>query len=140
MSWLEVIKKNADKKVEEKKVEKVEEEKEDFDVRKLEEYRDFDEEFDLNYENELIDIKMTFLELLEEYGFPLMNSRDTYLNYNNSYKEFMKRNTFNGDKLKYECETFNEQLRQDYLDASEDDEAFNNLNPIDSKKPKKEIE
>ncbi len=134
MSWLEVIKKNADKVIDEKKEVKVEEEEEVFDIKKLEEYRDFDDEFEINYGNEVMDIKVLFMELIEEYGFPLMNSRDSYMNPKNSFIEFMKRNTDKGDLLKYECEQFNEELRIDYLNASDDDEFNLNVNETKTKK------
>jgi hypothetical protein len=86
--------------------------------------KDPDEEFELLYNNKIIDLKLEFLEIINHEGLPFLNNKKILNNIYNKFFDFIKYNSKNYDNVIKNVEKQN----IEYLNQTElsDEENLNN--------------
>ena len=86
--------------------------------------KDPDEEFELLYNNKIIDLKLEFLEIINNEGLPFLNNKKILNNIYNKFFDFIKYNSKNYDNVIKNVEKQN----IEYLNQTElsDEENLNN--------------
>ena len=89
--------------------------------------KDPDEEFELLYNNKIIDLKLEFMELIKDESLPFLNIEKILKN-DNKFLDFIKYNSKNFDNVIKNVEIHN----NDYINQSEisDEENLNDLYEI----------
>ncbi len=112
MNWASIVKKEVEIPVEKKeKIEVVEEPKQ---VKIMEGILDFDEEFEIEYMNDLREIKVDFEDLMDTLGFPFMNWRNYIDNYENTFYEYMKRYLVEAENIRKRVKDNNDEINLQY--------------------------
>ena len=82
--------------------------------------KDPDEEFELLYNNKIIDLKLEFLEIINNEGLPFLNNKKILNNIYNKFFDFIKYNSKNYDNVIKNVEKQNiEYLNQTELSYEE---------------------
>jgi len=86
--------------------------------------KDPDEEFELLYNNKIIDLKLEFMELIKDESLPFLNVQKILKN-DNKFLDFIKYNSKNFDTVIKNVEKFN----NEYLNQNEgsDEEYIDNI-------------
>jgi len=117
MNWATVVKKEVNIQVEKKeKIEVIEEPKM---VKIMEGILDFDEEFEMEYMNDLREVKIDFEDLMDTLGFPFMNWRSYIDKYENTFYEYIKKYLVEADTIRKRVQMNNDEVNQQYEDDND---------------------
>lgn len=117
MNWASVVKKEVNIQIEKKEIIEVIEEPKV--VKIMEGILDFDEEFELEYMNDLREVKIDFEDLMDTLGFPFMNWRSYIDNYENTFYEYIKKYLVEAETIRKRVQINNDEVNQQYEDEND---------------------
>jgi hypothetical protein len=133
MSWVQVASKNKDKKI--KEIPK-EEKKEEVKEVVFDGIRYFEEEWDIFYGGQVLDVWYDFKKIIEEDNLPFLNTHFTKEGYHpdKTFRNYLKLYLREADKLYEEIEEANETLQQEI----EEENYYNEFGELEYKKKYKD--
>ena len=144
MNWVNITKKNIENNIDTNIIKKNNITK-DIDTNSLNEcyidynIRDYEEEFDLKYSANIVNLKIDFKDYIDELCLPFLNmnnfyynkNKDIYNNHENIYQytfyDFIKYNSKNYSKLKNKIDKENKEYIKE-LENQMSDDYFNDTN------------